>query len=157
WLKQRLSSNFLEIWTERSTLPLATSPGYAHRALALADTGLDSWPTPETVIDGMKKFDKVLSWRGAGHKEWRQEMCGRLPDIHFLPGFPSELEAHAMDFRRRQVESLLGADGSFPSFPQLVISLPQVEFGQEYLAGELERGVPIVMVHPGASGPRKRW
>src|SRR5262245_63242035 len=81
WLTQRLSSNFLEIWTERVTLPLATSPGYAQRALALADTGLDCWPTPEVVIDRMKKFDKVLSWRGAGHGEWRQEMCRRLPEI----------------------------------------------------------------------------
>ena len=157
WLKQRLKPSLLEIWTERATLPLATTVGYADRAVALADTGLDRWPTPETVIDRLKQFDKVLSWRGAGHEEWRREMCRELPHIHFLSGFPSTLEVHAMDFRRQQVESLFGADKSFPSFPQIRISLPEMKFAQEYLAGELAGPLPIVVVHPGASGPRKRW
>ena len=84
-------------------------------------------------------------------------MCRELRHIDFLSGFPSALEVHAMDFRRHQVESLFGADGSFPSFPQITISLPEKKFAQEYLAGELDRRLPIVLVHPGASGPRKRW
>src|SRR5215471_5496892 len=125
WLKQRLKPGFLEIWTERFPLPLATTVGYADRAVALADTGLDRWPTPETVIDRLRQFDKVLSWRGAGHEEWRRDMCRELRHIDFLSGFPSALEVHAMDFRRHQVESLFGADGFFPSFPQITTALPE--------------------------------
>jgi heptosyltransferase-3 len=157
WLKQNLSPSWLEIWTERVNVPLAASQGCADRALALADTGLDHWPTPETVIDRLKQFDRVLSWRGAGHQEWREEMCRRLPLIDFLPAFPTSPELHAMDFRRYQVESLFGAEESFPSFARIAISLPEIEFAQEYLAAEMDRRLPIVMLHPGASGPRKRW
>jgi len=157
WLKQKLSPSWLEVWTERVNLPLANSSGYADRVLALADTGLDRWPTPETVIGRLKQFDRVLSWRGAAHQEWREEMCRQLPLIDFLPGFPASLELHAMDFRRRQLESLLGADDSFPCFPQIAISLPEIEFAQEYLAVEMNQALPIVMIHPGASGPRKKW
>jgi heptosyltransferase-2 len=157
WLKQRLSLSCLEIWTERIVVPLAASSGFADRAHALADTGLDRWPTPESVIDRLKQADRVLSWRGAGHKEWRQEMCRRLPAIDFLSGFPSSPEAHAMDFRRHQVESLFGPDESFPPFPRITISPTEIEFALEYLADELDRRLPIVMVHPGASGLRKRW
>ena len=67
WLKRKLSPDWLEIWAERVNIPLAASSGYADRALALADTGLDRWPTPESVIDHLKQFDRVVSWRGAGH------------------------------------------------------------------------------------------
>jgi ADP-heptose:LPS heptosyltransferase len=157
WLKRKLRPIWLELWTERLNLPLATSPGYADQASALADTGLDRWPTPETVFTRLKQFDRVISWRGAAFQEWNEEMRRRVPGMDFLPGFPPSLELHAMDFRRRQVESLCGPDESFPCFPQ--IELPQcvTEFDQEYLAAEIGRGLPIVMVHPGASHPRKRW
>jgi len=157
WLKRKLSPDWLEIWAERVNIPLATSSGYAHRALALADSGLDRWPTPKSVIDYLKQFDRVLSWRGAGHVEWREEMRRLHPHIDFLSGFPSLPELHAMDFRRHQVESLFGVDKSFPSFPRIKGSLAEIEFAQEYLSAEIDRGLPIVMVHPGASGPRKRW
>ena len=62
-----------------------------------------------------------------------------------------------MDFRRRQVEFYFGPDESFPCFPQIELSKREIRFAEEYLAAEISRGRSTVMVHPGASGPGKRW
>lgn len=157
WLRRKLRPTWLEIWTERLNLPLATSPGYADQASALADTGLDRWPTPETVFARLEQFDRVISWRGAAFPEWTEEMRRRFPHMQFLPGFPPSPELHAMDFRRRQVEFYFGPDESFPCFPQIELSKREIRFAEEYLAAEISRGRSTVMVHPGASGPGKRW
>jgi heptosyltransferase-3 len=157
WLRRKLRPAWLEIWAERLNLPLATSRGYADQASALADTGLDSWPTPQTVFARLEQFDRVISWRGAAFQEWNEEMHRRVPHMEFLPGFPPSLDIHAMDFRRRQVEFYFGSDESFPCFPQIELPHCEMTFAEEYLAGEISHGWPTVMVHPGASGPSKRW
>jgi len=125
--------------------------------LALADTGLDRWPTPERVISRLKQFDRVISWYGARYPEWTKQIRCHVPQIDFLPSFQHCMGIHAMDFRRRQVESLLGADQSFPPFPRIEISEAARAFSREYLAAELALELPIIAVHPGASSVRKRW
>ena len=157
WLRQKLRPRYVEIWVERASLPLATSCSQADRALVLADTGVERWPTPEIVISRLKQFDRVISWYGIGYSEWTEQIRHQVHQIDFLPSFQHCTEIHAMDFRRRQVESLLGADESFPAFPQIEISEEALAFSREYLATELCCNRPIIVIHPGASGVRKRW
>jgi heptosyltransferase III len=157
WLRQKLKPNYLEIWSEWANLPLAVSSGHADRALALAVSGLDRWPTPEQVISRLKQFDHVISWHGASFPEWKEQMRRCVPRIAFLAGFPRDLELHAMDFRKRQVQSLFGADDTFPLFPQIEISREATRFAQENLAVEIGDARPMMVVHPGASSRRKQW
>jgi heptosyltransferase-2 len=62
-----------------------------------------------------------------------------------------------MDFRRFQVETLFGADDNFPPYPEIPLPQDTLQLAREYLAREITIGLPVVMIHPGASGPRKRW
>lgn len=157
WLRHRLRPAWIEIWAERANLSLAESFGLADKAVALSDTGYDRWPIPQTVLQRLQSFDMVISWRGAANREWTDEICRRCGNIHFLQALPKNALMHAMDFRRVQLESLFGADNAFPPYPQVIPSREHEEFALEYLTLEIDSGRPIAMVHPGSSGPRKRW
>ncbi len=157
WLRQKLKPNELEIWAERPNVPLAVSYGQADRALALADTGLNRWPTPEDVIFRLKQFNRVISWHGVSFPEWNEEIRQRVPQVDFLSGFAQGLKLHAMDFRKQQVQALFGAAGAFPLFPHVEISPEATSFAQRYSAVEISDGRPIVLIHPGASSRRKQW
>jgi heptosyltransferase-3 len=157
WICRRLKPVWLEIWAERVNLELAEAATGVNRARALVETGVDHWPPPRPLIECLKSFETVVSWRGANHQEWREVLEQHHPGVHFLTSVPADCPLHAMDFRRSQVETLFGTDDNFPPYPEIRIPQEALQFAQDYLSREIAVGLPVVMIHPGASGPRKRW
>jgi heptosyltransferase-3 len=157
WICRKLKPAWLEIWAERVNLELAEATVGVNRTRALVETGIDRWPPPQPLLECLKSFDKVVSWRGANHLEWREVLEQHHPAIHFLTRVPADSPTHAMDFRTSQVETLFGAAPDFPPYPEITIPQETFQFAQDYLSRELAVGLPVVMIHPGASGPRKRW
>ena len=157
WIRQKLEPGWLEIWAERCNLELAKINARAHQARALADTGIDSWPPPGVLYENLRAFDKVISWRGAQHPEWRKPLEQKHPEICFLLKVPHDCSLHAIDYRRSQVEALFGADGRFPPYPEIQPTEDGCQFAREFLVEELASNLPIAMIHPGASGAQKRW
>ena len=157
WIRQKLQPSWMELWVDRVNLELAAAGTQAQKVLALAETGVDRWPPSEQLFYHLTQFDQVFSWRGALHSEWRQALEEHHSKIHFLPPIPQPCPQHAMDFRRFQVEALLGADGHFPTYPEIHPPLEDVRHARELLAPLNTGAHPYIMVHPGASGIRKRW
>ncbi|HVN80968.1 MAG TPA: glycosyltransferase family 9 protein [Terriglobia bacterium] len=157
WIRQKLEPEWLEIWAERSNLELAQVTARADQTRALADTGIDSWPPSSTLYANLKAFDTVISWRGAQHIEFRKLLEQHHPNVYFLPKVPDDCPVHAMDYRRSQVEALLGADRRFPPYPEIYPTEDGRVFARRFLAVELASNLPIAMIHPGASGIQKRW
>ncbi len=157
WIRQKLEPEWLEIWVERRNLELAQVTSRANQTRALADTGIDRWPPSRDLYERLKPFDLVISWRGAQHAEWRNLLEQHHPNIRFLTNIPVDCTLHAMDYRRSQVEKLLGADGKFPHYPEIQPTEDDCRFAQEFLIAELALNLPIAVIHPGASGVRKQW
>lgn len=146
----------MEIWAQRNNLPLVEHPGYADSVRPLAETGLDSYPLPERTLDAMRRFDLVVSWRGANFPELAAAVKAAHPRAHFLPQFPPEGGAvHLADFRREQLSELAGGD-ALARPPEIFLAAGDQEFADQVL-GEMADARPLVMVHPGASSKRKRW
>ncbi len=162
WLRQRFGAEGMEIWADRTNLPLVEHPAYAGRARPLAETGFDNYPLPEGTRKALAAFDLVVSWRGANFPELVEAVQGAHPRAYFLAQFPPEGEAvHLIEFRRSQLASLFDAEfgdvQSFPASPEIFLEESDTEFAREYLAEEIAAGRPIAAIHPGASSERKRW
>ena len=154
-------SGGMEIWAERANLPLVEHTAYADRVRPLAETGLDRYPLPAAALDTIRVFQQVVSWRGAGFDELRQQVLAAQPRACFLPQFPpADAAIHMIDFRRRQLAGLLAGQ---PDALEALSAAPQIFFAPEdapaaaRLLGEEEEPRPLVVLHPGSSGRRKRW
>ena len=157
WLKHQLRPAWLELWTERPNLRLLESLDYIDCGVALAETPVDRWPPPQLLFDQLKKFDLVISWRGAQHQEWIEILRSHHSNIHFFDGFSKNCLLHAVDYRRAQIASLFGNTTNFSPFPKIVPSIKSVHEAREILSSEIAEGQVLVMVHPGASGAQKLW
>ncbi len=148
----------MEIWCERNGLALVEHPAYCGRARPLAETGLDSYPLPARTLEAMKAFDVVISWRGAGQPELVSAVTAAHQRAVFLPPFPQPATGvHLADFRQAQVAQAFPPVREFPAtshdFPLLAAD---EQFADACLLESIGGG-PLVVLHPGASGARKRW
>lgn len=148
WLREGPGRCGMEIWAERSVLPLVDDPAYAASTRALADTGFDSYPLPDRTVERLRTFNQVFSWRGAANEELVTKVTASHPRAHFLSQFPPAAErVHLADFRRAQ----LGAD--FDARPRSFTEADDA-FARKYL-GDITP--PLIALHAGASSERKQW
>jgi ADP-heptose:LPS heptosyltransferase len=163
-LRQTLGAKRMEIWAERSRLDLIMHPAYADRVRALATTGLSSYPLPERTLNAMREFDVVVSWHGAKLRELTQAVKAAHPCAYFPLQFPPSGEViHLCDFRRAQVRALFAQLGKplpaglLESDPQVFLKAEDFQFAERYLGEMVKRNSRIIVLHPGASGDKKRW
>jgi len=164
-LRQTFGAGGMEIWTERSKLPLVAHPAYADRVHAIADSGLDSYPLPERTLAAMRKFDLVVSWQGAKLPELTHAVKAVHAHAYFRCQFPPAGQTvHLCDFRRSQIRALFEQELGKPlrnefleSNPQVFLKAEDLQFAEKYLAGVSTPQARIVALHPGASGEGKRW
>ncbi|MEW5978047.1 MAG: glycosyltransferase family 9 protein [Acidobacteriota bacterium] len=156
-LKQGLDASYLELWVERPNLPLAGMCNAVSHAVALADSGFDCYPLPERVLKNLRSFDRVVSWRGFKNEELVQAVRTHHKEAHFFPFLPDLPDTHALDFRIGQVTGLVGAAGEVEPVPRLDCPKEQLRQAKELLREQVGTGLPVAIVHPGASSDRKRW
>lgn len=130
-----LSDDYTEIWTASPNVALAR---FADRARSIASTGLDRLGliNDEDVVERLRHFDSIHSWYGAANPDFRE--CVTRLNLPFA--FHAALPAgplHAIDFYASQVGGPPGA-------------IPHIEC-------RLSQRVPLVILHPFASSPTKRW
>ena len=155
WLRSRLRPDWLELWVSRVNLPLARSLGYADGALALQDTGIESYPPAQRCLRRMQTFDRILSWWGSGNPEFVDRVRAIHPQVDFLRALPREADLHMVEFRRAQLNRIFESTPGFPATPQIHWTEDEDRFAGEFWAAR--PGNLRVAVHPGASGARKRW
>ena len=155
WLRSRLRPDWLELWVSRVNLPLARSLGYADGALALQDTGIESYPPAQRCLRRMQTFDRILSWWGSGNPEFVDRVRAIHPQVDFLRALPREADLHMVEFRRAQLNRIFESTPGFPATPQIHWTEDEDRFAGEFWAAR--PGNLRVAVHPSASGARKRW
>lgn len=164
-VRQMLGKDRMEIWAERTKLPLVAHPAYADRVRPIETTGIDSYPVAERTLAAMRKFDLVVSWRGAKFPELTKAVKAVHGHAYFPLQFPPAGQiTHLTDFRRSQVRALfeayLGATRHsriLEADPSVLLSAEDREFAEKYWRGLKLREAPTIVFHPGASGAQKRW
>src|SRR5262245_16996342 len=152
WTKRRTNAVWFEIWSERINVPLAEAPNYANQALALADAGIGRYPLPKRFFERLQAFDMVLCWGETA----RSVIAEHHPNSHFLPSFPPAGSFHVADFKRSQLETLLGSSSEdFPPYPEIHCTEEDLQFARHLVTNDQQR--PVAVIHPSASGKRKQW
>lgn len=155
WLQSHLRPDRLELWVARGNLPLARSLDYADTAMALQDTGIESYPPRQGCLRRMRTFDRIISWWGSGNPEFVNRIRAIHPRVDFLRTLPRESDLHMIEFRRAQLNRVFGSTPGFSATPRIHWTEDQDRFAESFWASR--PGCPRVAVHPGASGARKRW
>ena len=155
WLQSHLRPERMELWVARGNLPLARSMGYADTAEALQDTGIESYPPGRECLRRMRSFDRIVSWWGSGNPEFVDRIRAVHPRIDFLRALPRQSGLHMIEFRRAQLDRIFGSTPGFPATPRIHWTGEEDRFAERFWAARPEN--PGVALHPGASGPRKRW
>lgn len=155
WLQSRLRPDRMELWVARGNLPLARSLGYADTAQALQDTGIESYPPRQECLRRMLAFDRIISWWGSGNPQFVNRIRATHPRVDFLRALPREAGLHMIEFRRDQLNRLFGSTPGFSATPRIQWTRDEDRFAERFWAARPEDSG--VAVHPGASGPRKRW
>ena len=155
WLQSHLRPDRMELWVARRNLPLARSLGYADTAQALQDTGIESYPPRQECLRRMRTFDRIISWWGSGNPEFVDHIRAIHPRVDFLGALPRESGLHMIEFRRAQLERIFGSTPGFSATPRIHWTREEDRFAERFWAAR--PGNPGIAVHPGASGPRKRW
>lgn len=129
-----LRTEYTEVWVRSVNQPLVR---FADHVDSIAATGLDlvGIQTPQRTMERLAQFDRIISWYGTNHEEFRAAVRG-LP-FTFHPPLPKDGALHAVDFYAAQV----GAP------PGLTPRIP---------VGEVARRETIV-IHPFSGSPRKNW
>ena len=155
WLQSHLRPDRMELWVARGNLPIARSLGYADTAEALQDTGIESYPPRLECLRRMRTFDRIISWWGSGNPEFVDRIRAIHPRVDFLGALPRESGLHMIEFRRAQLERIFGSTPGFSATPRIHWTREEDRFAQRFWAAR--PGNSGVAVHPGASGPGKRW
>jgi hypothetical protein len=130
-----LRTDYTEVWCPRACVPLA---GFADRAVAIADTGLDRVGIMhcEDAIERLARFDSIVSWYGAQRPEFREAVPGAV----FHEALPFGM--HAVDFYLTQVGAKVGG-------------VPRVKVK---MAGETACPTTTArVIHPFSGSLRKNW
>jgi len=151
WVKETLKPEWFEVWAEARNVPLVLAPGYANHAIALADTGIERYPVPEAFFERLRDFDLVLSCWGA----IAADLTRRHPNAYFLKSLPPDGNVHVQDFKKSQLENLLGCMADFQPYPKIHWTPQDLCSAKEFLVSD--QGRPIAVIHPGASSGEKMW
>ena len=155
WLQSRLHPERMELWVARGNLPLARSLGYVDAAEALQDTGIESYPPRQECLRRLRTFDRIISWWGSGNPEFVNRIRAIHPRVDFLRALPRQSGLHMIEFRRAQLDRIFGSTPGFSATPRIHWTGEEDRFAERFWAAR--PGNPGVAIHPGASGPRKRW
>lgn len=155
WLQSRLHPERMELWVARGNLPLARSLGYVDTAEALQDTGIESYPPRQECLRRMRTFDRIISWWGSGNPEFVDRIRAIHTRVDFLGALPRQSGLHMIEFRQTQLDRIFGSTPGFPATPRIGWTGEEERFAERFWAARPEN--PGVALHPGASGPRKRW
>lgn len=155
WLQSHLRPARLELWVARGNLALARSLGYVDAAEALQDTGIESYPPRRECLRRMRTFDGIISWWGTGNPEFVDRIRTIHPRVDFLRALPREPGLHMIEFRRDQLNRIFGSTPGFEATPRIQWTRDEDRFAERFWAARA--GNPGVVIHPGASGARKRW
>lgn len=139
----------------RVNLPLARSLSYADNAMALQDTGIESYPPSQRCLETMGTFDKILSWWGGNNLEFIQYVRANHPAVDFLQALPREADIHITEFRRDQLNQIFGSTPGYSATPRIHWTEDEDRFANEFWNSYPKNSG--VAIHPGASGARKRW
>ncbi len=121
-----------EIWCPEQNIPL-----FEHLAPARSfyATGLDNLTLPETTLERLRPFRRIVSWYGAQREDFRRQVQ-TLP-FEFHQAIPPEgCSMHAVDFYLAQVGAPPGA------VPRMPIQAPPAGYA---------------VIHPFSGSPRKNW
>lgn len=131
---EHLRTEYTEVWVRSVNQPLVR---FADRVDSIAATGLDlvGIQTPERTMERLAQFDRIISWYGTNHEEFREAVRG-LPFTFHSP-LPRDSRLHACDFYAAQAGAPLGLA------PRIAV-------------GEVEPRDAIV-IHPFSGSPRKNW
>lgn len=155
WLQSHLHPDRLELWVARVNLPLARSLGCSDTAMALQDTGIESYPPRQACLRRMRTFDRIISWWGSGNPEFVDRIRAIHPGVDFLRALPREPGLHMIEFRRAQLNRIFGSTPGFAAIPRARWTEDEDRFAESFWAAR--PGNPRVAIHPGASGKPKRW
>jgi len=154
-LKYKLDPDLFELWVDRVNLQLAKHITFADRAVALSDTGIDRYPTPEIFFQLIQQFDQVLSWFGTANIDFVQSVKKVHKQVKFLPFLPDRPNQHLTDFRRMQLETIFGELSNYKTIPEVCWSTDDHWYAKEFLGHSQDES--RVAIHPGASGLQKQW
>ena len=155
WLQSHLRPDRMELWVARGHLPLARSLGTVDTAEALQDTGIESYPPGQECLRRLRTFDRIISWWGSGNPEFVDRIRAIHPRVDFLRALPRQSGLHMIEFRRAQLDRIFGSTPGFSTTPGVHWTREEDRFAERFWAAR--PGNPGIAVHPGASGPRKRW
>jgi hypothetical protein len=137
-----LAKDDLEVWTTARNVPLVRFAP----ARAILSTGLDTLaivdPPPARLIEGLRRFDSIISWYGAKRPELR-DLAARLSlPFTFFPALPPESsKIHAADFYLDQVISIV----------------PCVSDGVPRISCPPAAAENFAVIHPFSGSARKNW
>jgi heptosyltransferase III len=136
-----LKTNYLEVWTSLSNLPLVR---FADRTRSITATRLDllgvTSPPPE-LLDALRGFDSIVSWYGANRPEFRETVTSLGLPFTFFQALPAESAGvHATDFYLDQVRTIADCTGD---------GVPRIEC-------PVEPG-HFAVIHPFSGSARKNW
>jgi lipopolysaccharide heptosyltransferase III len=134
---ESLRCDYTEVWCAGPNVPLARFADFAQSIVASGLDGLGLLPSWH-VVERLRGFDSIISWYGAGRREFR-DLVGELGlPFKFLLALPAG-PGHAVEFYNRQARALGAARPS--RFPR--IECPAVER-------------TFAAIHPFASSEAKR-
>jgi len=129
-----LRTEYTEVWVRSVNQPLIR---FADRVDSIAATGLDlvGIQTPKRTMERLAGFDRIISWYGTNHDEFR-DAVRELPFTFHTP-LPKDGTLHACDFYATQTGAPMDLTPRIP-------------------VGDVVRRDAIV-IHPFSGSPRKNW
>jgi hypothetical protein len=132
--------------------------GHEAPARIQALSGVDVWRSPAIDVWRSPAIDRVVSWFGSRDPAFADRLKAQVPGAIVAPSIPSADAADQLVWRH--LLSTVGngvADADARCAP-IQVSERLVDAGRRALVTSGWDGTrPLVMVHPGASGPAKRW
>lgn len=132
---EHLRSAYTEVWVPSAVTPLIR---FADRVESIASTGLDmvAIQAPKRTLARLAEFDRIVSWYGGRHDEFRAAVQGLPFTFHTsLPAVDSALSA--IDFFAAQVGAPMGL-------------VPRIDVGELAPRGS-------VVIHPFSGSAKKNW